>query len=169
MKVQQTPLKGVLLIEPPTIFEDFRGSYVELYNKDLYREAGITEEFVQDDISTSHKNVLRGLHGDYRTTKLVTCLRGSFHLAVVNNNRDAAEYRKSTSFVLSDANRLQVLIPPGFANGHVVLSDFAIFHYKQTTTYDRSSQFTILWNDPSLKLSWPVEKPILSRRDSGQE
>jgi dTDP-4-dehydrorhamnose 3,5-epimerase len=167
MKVEKTALEGVLLIEPPTIFEDYRGDYVELYNEQLYREAGIADKFVQDDISTSRKHVLRGLHGDQRTTKLVSCLHGAFYLVVVNNKPGTAQYRKWTSFTLSDRNRRQVLIPPGFANGHVVMTDWAMFHYKQTTFYDRSSQFTLLWNDPELGLWWPVADPILSRRDSG--
>ena len=167
MKVHKTILDGVLLIEPPTVFEDFRGTYVELYSEALYREAGISDKFVQDDISTSRKNVLRGLHGDRRTAKLVSCLQGSFYLVVVNNKSESAQYRKWTSFTLSDRNRLQVLIPPGFANGHLVLTASAIFHYKQTTLYDRSSQFTLPWNDPTLNLWWPITDPILSRRDSG--
>ena len=113
MKVEKTALEGVLLIEPPTIFEDYRGDYVELYNEQLYREAGIADKFVQDDISTSRKHVLRGLHGDQRTTKLVSCLHGAFYLVVVNNKPGTAQYRKWTSFTLSDRNRRQVLIPPG--------------------------------------------------------
>ena len=169
MNVQKTPLDGVLLIEPPTNFEDFRGSYVELYNKVLYHKAGIFEEFLQDDISTSRKNVLRGLHGDRTTTKLISCLQGAFYLVVVNNKPDSPEYLKWTSFTLSDRNRLQVLIPPGFANGHLVISDTAIFHYKQTTLYDRSSQFTLMWNDQSLDIWWPIKDPVLSRRDSTPE
>jgi dTDP-4-dehydrorhamnose 3,5-epimerase len=168
MKVSKTGLDGVLLVEPPTNFEDFRGSYVELYNRKLYAEAGIAEDFLQDDISTSRRHVLRGLHGDHKTSKLVSCLYGAFYLVVVNNNQGAAQYRKWQAFTLSDQNRLQVLIPPGFANGHLVLSEMAIFHYKQTTLYDRSSQFTLMWNDPALGIWWPMSEPILSQRDSGR-
>lgn len=169
MKVSKTALDGVLLIEPPTNFEDFRGSYVEIYNRDLYREAGVTVDFIQDDISVSGRHVLRGLHGDARTSKLVSCLYGRFYLVVVNNDPDSPQYRRWTSFTLSDVNRHQVLIPPRFANGHVVLSDTAIFHYKQNTEYDRASQFTLLWDDPELGLWWPISNPILSRRDKGLE
>lgn len=169
MRVHKTPLDGVVLIEPPTIFEDFRGVYVEIYNESLYRGAGIEDRFLQDDVSISRKNVLRGLHGDHRTSKLVSCLHGAFYLVVVNNKQDSRQYRQWTSFTLSDRNRLQVLIPAGFANGHLVLTDSAIFHYKQTTEYDRASQFSLLWNDPALKLWWPVTDPIVSRRDSGLE
>jgi len=167
MEVLPTPLDLVLLIKPPTIFEDFRGQYVETYNRSAYFNAGIPIEFIQDDISVSSRHVLRGIHGDSKTWKLVTCLQGSFYLVVVNNDPESAQYRKWTSFTLSEANRLQVLIPPKFGNGHVVMSERAIFHYKQTTEYDRAGQFTLLWNDPLLKIWWPIANPILSQRDSG--
>lgn len=165
--VHKTDLDGVLLIEPPTVFEDFRGTYVETYNQELYKAAGIDTQFVQDDISNSSRHVLRGLHGDAVTTKLVSCLHGKFYLVVVNNDPQSPQYRKWTSFTLSDANRLQVFIPPMFGNGHLVLSDWAMFHYKQSTYYDRTGQFTLLWNDAELDLWWPIERPILSRRDAG--
>jgi len=169
LKVHKTSLDGVMLIEPPTKFEDFRGEYVELYNRDLYREAGIVADFVQDDISTSTHRVLRGLHGDAETSKLVSCLHGKFYLVVVNNDPASAQYRKWASFTLSDRNRLQVFIPPKHGNGHVILSDWAVFHYKQTSYYDRKGQFTLLWNDPALQLWWPISDPIVSRRDAGVE
>lgn len=167
MNVEKTALDGVLLITPPTLFEDWRGEYVETYNEQLYREHGIDVPFVQDDISVSDKHVLRGLHGDATTWKLISCLHGKFYLVVVNNDPDSSQYRKWTSFVLSDTNRKQVLIPPKFGNGHLVLSDKAIFHYKQNTYYDRAGQFTLLWNDPDLGLWWPVPNPLVSRRDAG--
>ena len=167
LEVKTTSLKGVKLISPPTNFQDFRGSYVETYNKELYNQAGITEEFIQDEISTSSKNVLRGIHGDQETAKLISCLFGSFYLIVVNQDKESEEFGKWESFTLSDTNRLQVLVPPKFGNGHLVLSDLAIFHYKQTTSYNRASQFTILWDDPKFDFWWPVSTPILSRRDSG--
>ncbi len=167
LQVETTRLEGVRVISPPTNFEDFRGSYVELYNKELFHSAGLTQDFIQDDISTSSKHVLRGIHGDQETWKLVSCLEGSFYLLVVNQDESSTQFGKWESFTLSDRNRLQVLIPPKFGNGHVVLSDSAIFHYKQTTTYNRASQFTILWNDPKFDFWWPVTTPILSQRDSG--
>ena len=167
MKVSETKLHGVSLIEPPTIFEDFRGSYVELYNRNLYEAQGIDVEFVQDDISVSSRHVLRGIHGDTATWKLISCLQGRFYLVVVNWDDASPQYSEWESFVLSEQNRLQVLVPPKFGNGHVVLSDQAIFHYKQSTIYDRASQFTILWNDPNLNIWWPVKAPTLSQRDEG--
>jgi len=169
VKVENTSLDGVLLITPPTMFEDWRGEYVETYNQSLYREHGIDMPFVQDDISVSDRHVLRGLHGDATTWKLISCLFGKFYLVVVNNDPDSPQFRRWASFVLSDQNRRQVLVPPKFGNGHLVLSDRAIFHYKQTTYYDRAGQFTILWNDPGLGLWWPVPEPLVSRRDAGLE
>lgn len=165
MKIEKTDLDEVLLITPPTIFEDFRGEYIEIYNKDLYKKNGIYVDFIQDDISISRKNVLRGLHGDQETWKLISCLYGSFYLVVVNNDPFSPQYKKSISFTLSDKNRLQVLIPPKHGNGHLVLTEQAIFHYKQNTEYNRSGQFTIKWNDPDFNLWWPVKEPIVSKRD----
>ena len=169
MEVSETKLHGVSLIKPHTIFEDFRGSYVELYNRSLYEAQGIDVEFVQDDISVSSRHVLRGIHGDNETWKLISCLQGRFYLVVVNWNEASPQYSEWDSFVLSEQNRLQVLVPPKFGNGHLVLSDQAIFHYKQSTYYDRASQFTILWNDPNLNIWWPVKAPILSQRDEGDD
>lgn len=166
LNVQNTPLSKVKLITPPTCFEDFRGSYVEIFNRDIYRAAGIDQEFLQDDISTSTRHVLRGLHGDQKTWKLVSCLYGKFYLVVLDMDEESPTYKKWTSFTLSDTNRLQVLIPPKHGNGHVVMSDTAIFHYKQTTDYDRAGQFTVLWNDPEYDFYWPVKTPILSVRDT---
>lgn len=167
MQVKKTKLDGVLLISPPTIFEDFRGSYVELYNEELYTKAGIKIRFVQDDISESSRHVLRGIHGDGGTWKLISCLHGTFYLVVINWDETTPQYRQWDAFTLSDKNRLQVLIPPKFGNGHIVLSERAIFHYKQNTNYDRAGQFTLAWNDPALKIWWPIKNPIVSQRDEG--
>ena len=167
LEISKTSLEGVLSILPSTNFEDFRGSYVEIYNEKLFKDAGLTQNFIQDDISTSYSNVLRGIHGDSKTWKLVSCLKGSFYLVVVNNDSSSAEFGKWEGFTLSEVNRRQVLIPPKFGNGHLVLSESAIFHYKQTTDYDRGGQFTLMWNDPKFNIWWPTSNPILSRRDSG--
>jgi len=167
MEIKKTKLEGVLIIKPPTIFEDFRGTYVETYNEKLYKEAGISVNFVQDDISLSSRYVLRGIHGDNETSKLITCLYGKIYLVVVNWDEASPQFKQWDFHVLSEHNRLQVLVPPKFGNGHLVLSKQAIFHYKQSTYYNRSGQFTILWNDPELKIWWPVKNPILSKRDEG--
>lgn len=168
MEIFKTKLDDVILIKPPTIFKDYRGVYVEIYNEKLYKEAGINVDFIQDDISVSKKDVLRGIHGDNKTWKLISCPQGKFYLVVVNWDNDSCQYGKWASFILSEHNRFQVLIPPKFGNGHLVLSEQAIFHYKQSTFYDRPGQFTILWNDPKLNICWPVKNPILSLRDGGK-
>tara|TARA_Y100000294_G_C8533973_1_gene328225 strand:- start:136 stop:636 length:501 start_codon:yes stop_codon:yes gene_type:complete len=165
MTIKKTDLEGVLKIIPPTIFRDFRGEYIETYNKDFFQKNNINIDFIQDDISVSKKNVLRGIHGDDKTWKLITCLYGSFFLVVVNNDKNSSQYKKSTSIILTDKNRELILIPPKFGNGHVVLSEIAIFHYKQNTNYDRSPQFTIKWNDSNYNFGWPIKNPILSERD----
>jgi dTDP-4-dehydrorhamnose 3,5-epimerase len=164
MQVTNTELEGVLLVKPDT-FEDFRGQYVETYNDKTYAAHGIAVKFVQDDISVSSRHVLRGIHGDAETWKLVSCMYGRFYLVVVNCDTASRQFGKWQSFILSDANRLQVLIPPMHGNGHVVLSEQAAFHYKQSTYYDPKGQFTYRWDDPKLKIWWPVKNPLLSRRD----
>ena len=177
MKVFKTKLEGVLLFKLKP-FEDFRGEYVELFNENIYLEEikkalkGTIYEnstknlkFVEDDISTGNKGVLKGIHGDSKTWKLVQCLLGKFYLVVVNNNPKSTDYGKWEAFTLSDKNRLQILIPPLCGNGHQVLSDYDIYHYKQSSYYDPNSQFTIKWNDPKYNVWWPIENPILSQRD----
>ena len=162
--VENTKLDGVRLIRP-SVFEDFRGRYVEMWNEDLYREHGIDLHFVQDDISVSSRHVLRGIHGDAETWKLISCLEGRFYLVVLNYDQESPQYRQWQAFTLSEENRVQVLVPPKFGNGHLVLSDRAIFHYKQTTYYNPKGQFTCVWNDPDLGIWWPVKEPLLSQRD----
>jgi len=164
IKVEKTKLDNVLLIKPD-VFRDHRGEYIETYNENEYKENGINVNFIQDDISVSKKNVLRGIHGDDKTWKLVSCPYGEFFLVVVNCIKGSKQFGKWQSFVLSDRNRLQVLIPPSHGNGHLVLSDLAIFHYKQSTYYNPNKQFTYKWNDSKLKILWPIKNPILSQRD----
>jgi len=164
IQVAKTELEGVLLITPD-VFEDFRGQYVETYNQEMYARAGIGVPFIQDDISVSFKNVLRGIHGDDVTWKLISCLHGEFYLVVLNYDETSKDFGRWLSFRLSDENRLQVLVPPRYGNGHLVLSEKAVFHYKQSTYYDPKRQFTVKWDDPRFRITWPVRDPILSERD----
>lgn len=164
MQVNKTALEGVLLIELD-VFRDHRGEYVETYNEELYRKYGINVKFVEDDISVSLKNVLRGIHGDAVTWKLISCLYGKFYLVVLDCDRESPSFGKWESFELSDRNRQQVLVPPKYGNGHLVLSDIAVFHYKQSTYYDPKRQFTYKWDDPRFNITWPIKKPMLSKRD----
>ncbi len=133
IKIQTTALPGVLLIDPPTVFEDFRGGYVELYNEEIYRKAGINVGFVQDDMSTSSRHVLRGLHGDGVTHKLISCLHGRIYLVVACNDPKSEHYRKWTSFTISERNRQQVLVPPLHVLFHLVLRETAIFVYIESS------------------------------------
>ena len=164
MKKIDTKLKGVYRIVPD-IVEDFRGSFTETYNKKLFSEMGLNVEFVQDDISISQFNVLRGLHGDDRTYKLVSCIYGKVYLVVVNCDEDSEDYGKWEAFTLTEESKNMVFIPPKFANGYYVLSDKAIFGYKQSTVYGEAAQFSYRWNDGRFGIYWPCIKPILSERD----
>ena len=165
MNVRHGTLDGVLLIEPQ-VFEDHRGQYLETFNERGYREAGVSAHFVQDDISVSGKNVLRGLHGDDETWKLISCLHGRIYFVVANCDESSPGFGAWEAHVISDTNRLQVLVPPRYANGHLVLSDSAIFHYKQSSYYP-TQQFTLRWDDPRFDIWWPIDRPILSQRDQG--
>jgi dTDP-4-dehydrorhamnose 3,5-epimerase len=163
MTIEKTSLENVLLIKP-SIFEDFRGEYVETYNKEEYDKAGICE-FVQDDISISYKGVLRGIHGDQTTWKLISCPYGRFYFVVVNCDTESKNFGKWQSFTLSDKNRNQVLVPPKHGNGHLALSDMIIFSYKQSCYYSPEDQFTYKWNDPRFNIWWPISTPMISQRD----
>lgn len=164
MKIEQTNLEGVVSVVYDA-FEDFRGYYVETYNKELFKAVSDVE-FVQDSVSFSRKNVLRGIHGDSRTWKLVSCLKGEIYLVVVNCDQESSSFGQWQSFIISEHNRRHVLIPPKYGNSFLVLSDEgAIFHYKQSTYYDRRSQFTFKWNDDRFGIVWPIKNPILSERD----
>lgn len=157
-------LPDVAIIQP-FVFHDYRGEYIETWNVDLYKDFCV--EFKQDDISTSVKHTLRGLHGDDRTWKLVQCVYGNLLLAVVDMRKESETYLQYDLITISDKNRTQVLVPPGFANGHLVMSEFGIFSYKQSTLYGgQASQFTVKWDDPLIDIPWPVKNPILSSRDS---
>lgn len=165
MIVSKTKLTDVLKIKLNP-FKDFRGKYLEIYNSILFKKTKKKVKFIQDDISVSKKNVLRGIHGDKKTWKLITCIEGKFKLLVVNNDKKSKQFKKWQMFTLSENNNHQVLVPPKFGNAHFVLSKRAIFHYKQNTMYDRKSQFTIKWNDPLYKFNWPkTGKKIISKRD----
>jgi len=164
INIKKTKLEKVLLIEIEH-YEDHRGEYVETYNKSLYFKNEIDINFVQDDYSRSTKNVLRGLHGDDKTWKLISCPFGKFYLVVVDLDKPSSTFNQWETFELSENKKTQVLIPPNHANGHLVLSDMAIFQYKQSEYYDPKGQFSYRWDDPQFGISWPTNNPILSKRD----
>jgi dTDP-4-dehydrorhamnose 3,5-epimerase len=165
MRIIDMPLDGVKMIEP-IVYEDFRGTNFESYNRSKYRDEIPFSEFVVDSISTSRKHTLRGIHGDAVTTKLVTCLYGTIHMVIINRDPESKQYNQWFTITLSDRNKHQLLIPPKFGNGHLVMSDEAVFSYKLNHYYNRESQFTIKWNDPMHNFFWPIKNPILSERDA---
>lgn len=152
------------------VFYDFRGEYVETFSEEKYQfkdDNGDLIRFVEDDISMSHRHVLRGLHGDAGTWKLIQCLMGEFYYVVADMRKDSPTYLNWEAFTLNEKNRMQVLVPAGCANGHLVMSERCIFSYKQSQYYSgMQNQFTVRWNDPKLNMFWPVANPILSQRDS---
>jgi dTDP-4-dehydrorhamnose 3,5-epimerase len=170
MKIESSKTISDLRIISLEVFHDFRGDYVETFNLDKYDfrdNAGKEIVFVEDDISVSKKSVLRGLHGDPKTWKLVQCLFGKFFYVVADMRKDSSSYLKWEGFTLSDADRKQILVPAGCANGHLVLSEQCIFSYKQSQYYaEKKDQFVVRWDDPKLKIDWPDKKPILSERDA---
>jgi dTDP-4-dehydrorhamnose 3,5-epimerase len=167
MEVVKTKLEGVLLIKP-VLYKDQRGSNVSIYNEKEYAEVGIPVKFVEDKVTTSTRNVLRGIHGDPGTWKLVSCLYGEIYFVVVNCDESSKEFGAWESFSLSGENKWQVLVPPIYGNGHLVLSDQAAFHYKWSAYYNYEKQFSYRYNDPRFKIPWPVKEPILSDRDAGR-
>jgi dTDP-4-dehydrorhamnose 3,5-epimerase len=174
MKVQKTTLKDVLLFRPD-VFEDHRGQFIELYNTNTHaklieEKTGQSINFVEDCLSISSRHVLRGIHGDDETWKLVNCLRGSVYTVIVNCNLEDENFGKWESFTLSEKNRSQVLVPPKYGTAHLVLSDEAFWHYKFSTHYDPENleQFTYRFDDPKFNIWWPIKDPILSKRDEGE-
>ena len=144
-------------------FTDYRG---DLYT--IWKDDDFDLNFNHDKVSTSRKHVLRGIHGDNKSWKLVTCLYGEIYFVLVDNRESSDTFIQWDSMILSDRNRKQVLIPPGVGNGFLVLSDHSVFHYKwsyEGEYADVDEQFTIKWNDPMVGIEWPINNPILSRRD----
>ena len=168
MIVKKTKFNGVRLIKLEG-FEDHRGEYLELYNEKLYKSNNIDVDFVEDDISIATRGVIKGIHGDATTWKLISCLYGKFYLVVINYDKESKDFGKWESFVLSDRNKQQLLVPPKYGNGHLCLSSKSIFHYKQSSYYNPSKQFTIKWNDPKFRIWWPIKNPIVSKRDQGKQ
>jgi dTDP-4-dehydrorhamnose 3,5-epimerase len=168
MQFKSTAINGVIHIIPDPEHEDFRGTYIETYHEEEFRKAGIDVKFVVDDHSRSRRNVLRGMHGDSRTWKLISCLHGAFFFAVSDVREESPTKGKWQTWTLSDRNHHMVLVPPGCANGHLALDDNIIFHYKQSEYYGgEGSQFSYRFDDPRLGgIVWPISNPILSPRDT---
>jgi len=167
MKILETELAGVLIIEP-RVFSDSRGYFFESFQAERYKENGITKEFVQDNVSHSTKGVLRGLHYqlEHPQGKLVFVLTGAVLDVIVDIRRGSPTFGKSVSIELNETNRRQVYVPPGYAHGFCVISETVDFLYKCTDYYSPASERGIAWNDPDLGITWPVSDPILSEKDT---
>lgn len=166
MNVISGELPGLLVFEP-RVFGDARGFFFESWNRRRYAEAGIEEEFVQDNLSFSRHGILRGLHFQNPNAqgKLVQVLQGEVFDVAVDLRRSSPTFGRWETVVLSAGNRRQFYVPPGFAHGFVVTSEAALFHYKCTADYSPRDERTLLWNDPDLGIPWPVETPLLSEKD----
>lgn len=166
MKLEKTPLDGILLIEPTT-YIDARGFFLESYEQKRYRAAGIMENFVQDNHSRSAKNVLRGLHFTKREpqAQILTVMRGKIFDVVVDIRKDSPTFGKWFGAELSDAGTRQIYMAHGFAHGFCVLSDFADLHYKVSHRYDPNDDGGLRWNDSDVGIEWPVYAPVISDRD----
>jgi dTDP-4-dehydrorhamnose 3,5-epimerase len=168
MIIQHTPIPDLLIIQPK-VFEDERGYFYESYSKVIFDANGINADFVQDNQSLSQKGVLRGLHFQnppFAQGKLVRAITGSILDVVVDIRKNSPAYGEHYSIELNESNKTMLWIPPGFAHGFLTLADNTIFSYKCTQTYNKASEDTILWNDPSLSIHWPVIDPVLSEKDT---
>ena len=167
MKIIKTKTAGLVLVQPD-VFTDERGYFFESYQKEKFRELGISADFVQDNESMSMKGVLRGLHFQvppFAQGKLVRVVRGSVLDVAVDLRKNSGTYGKWESVLLSAENKLMLYIPEGFAHGFLVLEDYTIFQYKCTNYYHRESERGIIWNDPDLKIDWGIENPLVSDKD----
>jgi len=164
LHVRETALPDVKIVVPE-VFTDKRGYFKEVFSTAKYAQIGITERFVQDNISQSNKNVLRGMHYNLSAAKLVQALRGSIYDVVVDMRETSAAYKKWFGCRLTAQNHWQVYIPAGFAHGFVSLEDDTEVLYKTTGEYSLPHNRGIIWNDPDLAIPWPVETPILSEAD----
>lgn len=166
MRVTQIDIPGVLLFEP-SLLSDYRGSFLEIYQEDRYRNAGIRERFVQDNYSRSIRHTLRGLHFQEPQAqgKLVMALEGTVYDVVVDIRKGSPSFGRWYGVELSGDNLRQLYIPPGCAHGFCVTSATASFLYKCTAYYSPEYDRGIRWNDPAVGILWPISEPILSSKD----
>ena len=167
MNIIKTKLSDCIIIEPK-VYGDDRGFFLETFQAERYATVGITLPFVQDNHSRSSKGVLRGLH--FQKTKpqgkLVRVVRGEVYDVAVDIRLGSPTYGRWEAVVLSEDNKKQFWVPPGFAHGFMVISDFADFEYKCTDYYDPTDEGSLLWNDPDLNIPWPIKSPLLSEKDA---
>jgi dTDP-4-dehydrorhamnose 3,5-epimerase len=167
MEFIQSDITGLLLLKP-SVYEDERGYFYESYNIDELERAGIDVIFKQDNVSKSHKGVLRGLHFQnppYEQGKLMRVLKGAVLDVVVDIRKNSTTFGKWTSITLTEENKLIYWVPPGFAHGFLALEDDTVFTYKCTEVYNKESEDSIRWNDPDLGIEWGIIKPLMSEKD----
>lgn len=166
MKIYDAGLNGLLVCQPQ-VFRDERGWFRETWREPAYQQAGIREQFVQDNLSYSRHGVLRGLHFQHPhgQGKLVSVVRGEVYDVAVDLRVGSPTFAQWRGFVLSEENALQVYIPPGFAHGFLVISDDALFLYKCTALFRPDADRNLAWNDPEMNIPWPILEPVLSPRD----
>jgi dTDP-4-dehydrorhamnose 3,5-epimerase len=162
----ETQLDGVVLIEPE-VHGDERGFLVETFRDDRWRELGVEVEFVQENHSRSGRGILRGLHFQTRPGqgKLVRCLRGRIWDVAVDLRSDSPTYRRWEGYELDDERHRQLYVPAGFGHGFCVLSEQADVAYKLSSYYDPATEAGIAWDDPDVRVEWPISEPVLSERD----
>jgi dTDP-4-dehydrorhamnose 3,5-epimerase len=167
MRISETEIEGVKIFEP-AMFEDPRGYFLEAFSIERYGKAGLGHDFVQDNLSLSRKDTLRGLHlqNPNPQGKLIMVLSGAVLDVVIDVRVGSPTFARHVSIVLDDQAHRQLWVPRGFAHGFLVLSEKAIFLYKCDALYDQGSEMSIRWNDPDIAISWPVEHPLLSGKDA---
>ena len=168
MTVEKFEIEGLLLIKP-SVFKDERGYFLESFNENLFNEkTGLELRFVQDNESQSNKGVLRGLHFQippFAQGKLVRVVKGSVLDVAVDLRKDSPTFGQHASVILSEENKHQFYVPPGFAHGFAVLEDETIFCYKCTANYNQLSERALRWDDSTLNIDWGINDPILSQKD----
>lgn len=166
MNIITCGISGLLILEPK-VFGDQRGFFMETWNLGRYRDAGIPDHFVQDNISMSRKGTLRGLHfqNPNGQGKLLQVLIGEVFDVAVDLRRSSPTFGRWHGLILSEQNRRQFYIPSGFAHGFAVLSETALFQYKCTDFYSPQDEMTLRWNDPEVGIEWPIAEPLLSDKD----
>ncbi len=168
MNVIETPLPGVVVIEPK-VFGDNRGFFMETFQADRYRSMGVEADFIQDNLSCSSGGVLRGLHYQlhHPQAKLVSVISGEVFDVAVDIRQGSPTFGHWHGVLLNGENHRQFYIPAGYAHGFCVLSDTVYFQYKCTDYYHPEDEIGIKWNDPAIGIDWPIQNPVLSDKDKG--
>tara|TARA_S200000501_G_C20639770_1_gene662689 strand:+ start:225 stop:728 length:504 start_codon:yes stop_codon:yes gene_type:complete len=166
MKIEISKKLKLKIIQPNSKFKDHRGTYLETFNFEKFKNKFKNLKFVEDDFSINNQNVFKGIHGDNKTWKLVSCVYGKCISYIVNCDEKSKNFGKWEKFILSENNYFQILVPPKYGNSFLVKSKVAVYHYKQTQYYQgMKKQFTYKYNDPRIKLNLFSKNLIISDRD----